>query len=133
MQGNVFQNTEKLLSMSCQPLGSRPDTPAVNTSLFESPNNTQAEHADGFTTKHCDTTVLQFDVNTVLNGMLDRCEKDGYKNVTGYCPRYSQPDILANPGKYGCMESYTYFWYTLACTITFCFNVLTNNSMRKTI
>ncbi|USP72941.1 carbohydrate esterase family 16 protein [Curvularia clavata] len=119
VQMNVFKNVEKIyelgyrnfLFMNLPPLDRGPGTPNVNASLVESFNSIQATHADHFATKHCDATVLQFDVNSVLNNVLDHYQEYGYKNITSYCPGYNQPDILTNPEKYGCTELDTYFWY----------------------
>ncbi|XP_014550747.1 carbohydrate esterase family 16 protein [Bipolaris victoriae FI3] len=119
VQKNVFKNVEKVyelgyrnfLFMNLPPLDRGPGTPNVNASLVDLFNNIQASYADGFAEKHCDAAVLQFDVNTVLNDVLDRYQEYGFKNVTGYCPGYNQPDVLTDPGKYGCTELDTYFWY----------------------
>ncbi|RAR04100.1 carbohydrate esterase family 16 protein [Stemphylium lycopersici] len=118
VQKNVFENVEKVydlgyknfLFMNLPPLDRGP-SPNVNASLVESFNSILAAHADAFAAKHSDAGVLQFDVNTVLNEVLDKYTDYGFKNVTGYCPGYNQPDILTEPGKYGCTALDTYFWY----------------------
>lgn len=102
---------KNFLFMNLPPLDRGP-APSVNVSLVETFNSVLKEHADQFQAEHRDAKVLQFDVNTVLNGVLDEYEKFGFKNVTAFCPGYNQPDIRTNPEKYGCGEGLsTYFWY----------------------
>ncbi|KAF2125337.1 carbohydrate esterase family 16 protein [Dothidotthia symphoricarpi CBS 119687] len=102
---------KNFLFMNLPPLDRGP-SPSVNASLVETFNDVLKTHADQFQAEHRDASVLQFDVNTVLNGVLDDYEKYGFKNVTAFCPGYNQPDIRTNPEKYGCGEGLsTYFWY----------------------
>ncbi|KAH8731992.1 lysophospholipase-like protein A [Phaeosphaeriaceae sp. PMI808] len=90
----------------------RSPSPALNTSLINTFNNIAATYAEDFQSNHRDATVLQFDINTLLNEILDKHEAYGFKNTTGVCPGYNQADIRANPQKYGCGEGLdTYFWY----------------------
>ncbi|KAL1601714.1 hypothetical protein SLS60_006629 [Paraconiothyrium brasiliense] len=98
------------LFMNLPPLDRGP-SPSVNASMVSSFNSILNSHADGFTEGHKDATVLQFDVNSVLNGVLDHYADYGFKNVTNFCPGYNQPDVLSNPDKYGCTPLDTYFWY----------------------
>lgn len=114
-----FEGIEKLyglgyrsfLLMNLPPLDRSP-SPAVNTSLVQAFNEIQSAHADMFQTRYPDVTLLQFDVNTVLNHILDNHEEFGFKNVTGVCPGSKQLDVWMDPGKYGCGEGLdTYFWY----------------------
>lgn len=101
----------KFLFMNLPPLNRSP-SPSVNASLVRQFNDIQSAHADAFQNKNCDATVLQFDVNSVLNDVLDNYQDYGFKNITKNCPGYNQPDIWTNPEKYGCGEGLdTYFWY----------------------
>jgi phospholipase/lecithinase/hemolysin len=119
IQNRVFKNVEKIynlgykdfLFMNLPPLDRGPGTPKVNASLVSSFNKIHAAYADIFQAKHKDAKVLQFDVNSVLNSVLNRYQDYGFKNVTDYCPAYNQPDILTEFSKYGCTELDTYFWY----------------------
>lgn len=52
-----------------------------------------------------------FDAHKVLQGVLDDPAKYGINNSTGACAASAQPDILTDPGKYGCLPLYEYFWY----------------------
>ncbi|KAJ4377341.1 hypothetical protein N0V83_000166 [Neocucurbitaria cava] len=115
----VFESVEKIyalgyrnfLFMNLPPLDRSP-SPSVNASLVDTFNSIQASHANAFQSSHQDATVLQYDVNTVLNKILDNHDDYGFKKITNYCPGYNQPDIRVNPGKYGCGEGLdTYFWY----------------------
>lgn len=101
----------KFLFMNLPPLDRSP-SPSVNASLVKQFNDIHSAHADAFQTRHGDATVLQYDVNSVLNHVLDNYQDYGYKNITKNCPGYNQPDIWTNPEKYGCGEGLdTYFWY----------------------
>jgi phospholipase/lecithinase/hemolysin len=119
IQKRVFKNVEKIYSlgykdflfMNLPPLDRGPGTPKVNASLVSSFNKIHAAYADIFQAEHKDAKVLQFDVNSVLNSVLNRYQDYGFKNVTDYCPAYNQPDILTEFSKYGCTELDTYFWY----------------------
>lgn len=119
VQTYVFEGVEKIhglgyrnfLFMNLPPLDRGP-SPSVNASLVASFNAIHAAHASAFQEKHRDSTVLQYDVNSVLNDVLDHYQDYGFKNVTKNCPGYNQPDIRTNPEKYGCGEGLdTYFWY----------------------
>ncbi|KAF2443955.1 carbohydrate esterase family 16 protein [Karstenula rhodostoma CBS 690.94] len=98
------------LFVNLPPLDRGP-SPSVNASMVAEFNTILKTHADGFQKGQRDATVLQFDVNTVLNGVLDAYRAYGFKNVTGFCAAYNQPDIVTDPGKYGCSPLDTYFWY----------------------
>lgn len=119
VQDRLFKSVEKIYSlgyknflfMNLPPLDRGPGTPNVNASMVSSFNKIHAAHADAFQSQHKDVKVLQFDVNSVLNNVLDHYQDYGFKNVTNYCPGYNQPDILTDPGKYGCTELDTFFWY----------------------
>ncbi|KAH7396252.1 lysophospholipase-like protein A [Pyrenochaeta sp. MPI-SDFR-AT-0127] len=119
VQTYVFESVEKIYSlgfknflfMNLPPLDRGP-SPSVNASLVSSFNSIHATHADAFQKAHRDATVLQFDVNSVLNKVLDNYQDYGFKNVTNFCPGYNKADIRSDPGKYGCGEGLdTYFWY----------------------
>jgi phospholipase/lecithinase/hemolysin len=118
-QDYVFAAVEKVynlgyknfLFMNLPPLDRGPGTPHVNASMVAEYNGIHAAHANAFQAQHRDATVLQFDVNGVLNDVLNNYHDYGFKNITNFCPGYNQPDILANPGKYGCTALDTYFWY----------------------
>ncbi|KAF2022877.1 hypothetical protein EK21DRAFT_82131 [Setomelanomma holmii] len=119
VQQHVWSSVEKIyalgykkyLIMNLPPLNRSP-SPAVNASLISTFNDIAATHANSFAARHKDASVLQYDVNSVLNAMLDDYASYGFKNITNYCPGYNQADIRVNPEKYGCGEGLdTYFWY----------------------
>jgi phospholipase/lecithinase/hemolysin len=119
VQRNVWKSVEKVyglgyrkfLVMNLPPLDRSP-SPGVNASLVNAFNNIASEHADNFARRHWDATVLQYDVNSVLNGILDVHDAYGFSNVTGFCPGYNKADVRSDPEKYGCGEGLdTYFWY----------------------
>ncbi|RMZ68106.1 lysophospholipase A [Pyrenophora seminiperda CCB06] len=119
VQEILFKNVERIrelgyrnfLFLNLPPLDRGPGTPSVNASLVAEFNGIHAAHADAFQAEHRDVTVLQFDVNGVLNRVLDKYQDYGFENVTDYCPGYNQPDILSDPEKYGCTDLDTYFWF----------------------
>ncbi|KAF2629272.1 carbohydrate esterase family 16 protein [Macroventuria anomochaeta] len=100
-----------LLLLNLPPLDRGP-SPSVNKTLVSTYNGILASHATAFQKNHTDATVLQFDVNTVLNQVFDDAADHGFTNTTNFCPGYNQPDILTNPEKYGCGKGLdTYLWY----------------------
>ena len=100
-----------LLLLNLPPLDRGP-SPSVNKTLVATYNSILASRATAFQKNHTDVAVLQFDVNTVLNGIFDDAAAYGFTNTTNFCPGYNQPDILSDPGKYGCGEGLdTYLWY----------------------
>lgn len=102
---------KNLLLMNLPPLDRGP-SPSVNKTLVAMYNGILKSHADAFQDEHRDATVLQFDVNAVLNGVFDNAAKYGFTNTTSFCPGYNQADILNNPEKYGCGKGLdTYLWY----------------------
>ncbi|KAH7079456.1 lysophospholipase-like protein A [Paraphoma chrysanthemicola] len=117
--GYVWESVEKIyqlgyrnyLVMNLPPLDRGPSA-SLNASLVKTFNDIAASHANDFAANHSDATVLQYDLNGVLNNILDNYQEYGFKNITNFCPGYAQPDIYSNPGKYGCGEGLsTYFWY----------------------
>lgn len=102
---------KNLLLMNLPPLDRGP-SPSVNSSLVHTYNALLASQATAFQTTHPDATILQFDVNTVLNGVFDDAASYGFTNTTSFCPGYNQPDIKSSPEKYGCGRGLdTYLWY----------------------
>lgn len=100
-----------MLFLNLPPLDRGP-SPSVNKTLVETYNDILANHATKFAAEHRDAAILQFDVNTVLNGVFDEAASYGFTNTTSFCPGYNQPDILTNPAKYGCGKGLdTYLWY----------------------
>ncbi|KAI8933253.1 hypothetical protein NX059_009884 [Plenodomus lindquistii] len=139
VQEYVFESVEKVyelgykkfLFLNLPPLDRGPPTPSVNASLVAEFNGIHAQHADAFQAKHKDATVLQYDVNTVLNEVLDNYEDYGFKNITNFCPGYNQPDIQTNPAKYGCGEGLdTYFWYNSGHTTSRTHQVFTEKLVK---
>ncbi|KZM19103.1 uncharacterized protein EKO05_0010172 [Ascochyta rabiei] len=102
---------KNLLLMNLPPLDRGP-SPSVNASLVNTYNTILASHAIEFQDAHKDATILQFDVNTVLNQVFNDAAAYGFTNTTNFCPDYNQPDIKTNPEKYGCGKGIdTYLWY----------------------
>lgn len=102
---------KNLLLLNLPPLDRGP-SPSVNKTLVTTYNDILASHATAFRKNHSDATVLQFDVNTVLNQVFDDAPRYGFTNTTNFCPGYNKPDILTNPEKYGCGKGLdTYLWY----------------------
>jgi phospholipase/lecithinase/hemolysin len=103
---------KNLLLMNLPPLDRGPGTPSVNKILVDMYNSILHHHAKAFQRSHSDAHVMQFDVNAVLNRVFDDAAVHGFTNTTDFCPGYNQPDILTDPGKYGCGNGLdTYLWY----------------------
>lgn len=102
---------KSLLLLNLPPLDRSP-SPAVNATQVATYNALLATHAAAFQAAHPDATMLQFDVNGVLNRLFDDAGRYGFTNTTAFCPGYNQPDVETDPGKYGCGEGLgTYLWY----------------------
>ena len=102
---------KNFLLLNLPPLDRGP-SPGVNKTLVSTYNDILKEHANSFQKSHTDAKVLQFDVNSVLNGVFDDAASYGFTNTTKFCPGYNQPDIETNPEKYGCGKGLdTYLWY----------------------
>ncbi|KAF2187500.1 carbohydrate esterase family 16 protein [Zopfia rhizophila CBS 207.26] len=107
---------KNFLFMNLPPLHRRPNlvfspNSSVNTTMVQWFNTALSNQANAFEKAHSDATVMVFDVNKVLNSVLDEPEKWGFKNATGYCKAYNQPDILTNPEKYECLPQSEYVWF----------------------
>lgn len=88
--------------------------------MIESWDSILATHATEFGEEVGeDGKVMLFDVNTLLNGVLDDPAQYGIVNSTGYCAGYDQPEINTDPGLYGCLPLGEYFWFN---TGEFCFS-----------
>ena len=74
-------------------------------------NNALHAQADAFTASHPDAVIIIFDVNEVLNRVLDSPGPFGFTNTTAFCPGFGQPDVLTDLGRYGCRPLREYFWY----------------------
>ncbi|KAI9166928.1 hypothetical protein HJFPF1_03043 [Paramyrothecium foliicola] len=74
-------------------------------------NDNLERRAKQFARRHCHATVMVYDANSFLNGVLDNPSDYGIKNTTHACPGAANPDVLVNPGQYGCTPIDTYFWF----------------------
>ena len=72
---------------------------------------TLASYSRVFTREHPDALSMLFDANKFLNGVLDHPSAYGIKNTTDYCTGYTDPDVLTDPGKYGCLPLDELFWF----------------------
>lgn len=110
------QGYKDFLFMNLPPLNRTPGNIGV---ADPSPNATQISWYDGalkthslqFAAEHSDATLLNFDVNTFLNGVIDNAAEYGIKNTTGYCTSYDQPYINTDPAQYDCLPLPEYFWF----------------------
>lgn len=100
------------LLLNLPPLDRGPGNPSVNQTLIQTYNSILGRHASSFQRSHLDARVLLFDANAVLNRVFDDAAAYGFTNTTNFCPGYNQPDILTDPGKYGCGGGLdTYLWF----------------------
>ncbi|EPS39774.1 hypothetical protein H072_6343 [Dactylellina haptotyla CBS 200.50] len=66
-----------------------------------------------FNRKHIDdpdVATYKYDVNKEFEKILEHPTRYGFEDWTGYCGNYSQPDIIWNYAKYGCLPIDKYFW-----------------------
>ncbi|PSR82843.1 lysophospholipase A [Coniella lustricola] len=105
---------KKWLFMNLPPLNRSPPNlvraagPLPNATMIDWWDESLQSHADAFAAAHEDASVMIFDANTFLNGVLDNATEYGFTNTTGYCPEYDQPLPVE---QYGCLPLYDYFWY----------------------
>ncbi|KAF2226855.1 lysophospholipase A [Elsinoe ampelina] len=74
-------------------------------------NSELAAQAKGFEERNRGANAMVFDTFSYLHGVIDRAERYGLKNTTGYCAQYNAPDIETGYAKYGCLPIEEYFWY----------------------
>lgn len=116
VQSIYDQGYKDFLVMNLPPLNRTPG----NVGLADpSPNATMIGWYDGalknrstlFAAEHPDSTIMYFDTNTFLNGVMDNAAEYGIINITGYCASYDQPYINTDPAEYGCLPLPEYFWF----------------------
>ncbi|KAF7189560.1 Acetylesterase [Pseudocercospora fuligena] len=103
---------EKFLFMNLPPIDRAPgvDGGTPNKTMIDWYDQALEEGVQSFGQQRNVWTSI-FDANRVLNGVMDRHEEFGFKNITGYCAAYNQPDIDTDSEKYGCLPLDQYFWY----------------------
>lgn len=55
--------------------------------------------------------TLLYDANTLLNSILDSPGEYGFWDATGTCAAAKDPEVVTNPGKFGCLPIDRYFWF----------------------
>jgi phospholipase/lecithinase/hemolysin len=85
--------------------------PLPNKTMVDWWDNTLLRHSTAFSTVHPKAKSMVFDANTFLNGILDNPKHYGITNTTSFCPGYTDPIIVTDPGKYGCASIDQYFWF----------------------
>jgi phospholipase/lecithinase/hemolysin len=101
-----------LLLMDLPPLDRGLGTPFVNKTLVDMYNSILHHHAKAFQKRNRDVYFMQFDVNAVLKRVFDDAAAYGFTHTTEFCPGYNQPDVLTDPGRYGCGGGLdTYAWF----------------------
>lgn len=116
VQGVYDLGYKHFLFMNLPPLDRTPGNvasanPLPNKTMVDWYDDVLDSHARAFEHAHEDSTVLVFDVNTFLNGVMDHAADYGLKNVTGYCASFDQPYINTDPASYGCLPLPEYFWF----------------------
>lgn len=74
-------------------------------------NSVLTHHINRFQETYPMATVLSYDVNYVLNQVLDHPLRYGILNTTDYCPGYANSTILTDPAASGCLPLNELFWY----------------------
>lgn len=85
--------------------------PRPNRDEVASWNSQLAAQAATWADAHSDATVLVYDANSFLNGVLNDPSTYNITNTANFCSAYDEPDVLENPGKYGCEPLNQYFWF----------------------
>jgi phospholipase/lecithinase/hemolysin len=85
--------------------------PLPNKTMVDWWDDTLLNHSNAFNSIHSDAKSMVFDANTFLNGVLDNPTDYGITNITNFCPGYTDPTVLTDPGKYGCGPIDQYFWF----------------------
>lgn len=107
------------LIMNLAPLDKTPKNvrklrPLPSSSMVNRWNNILASQASDFRTRNADSTVVVFDANTFLNGVLKNPDPYGIKNTKDFCAAWDQPNVVANAEQYGCLPMNQYFWFNIA-------------------
>jgi phospholipase/lecithinase/hemolysin len=93
------------------PSNIRNPNPLPNKTMVDWWDSTLLSHSNAFSAAHRDVTSMVFDANTFLNDVLDNAKHYGITNTTDFCAGYTDPDIVTDPGKYGCDPIDQYFWF----------------------
>lgn len=99
---------KNFLFMNLPPLDRNPSNvirkpgPLPNATMIEWYDDALLNLSQEFSNLHNDAKIMNFDVTTYLNGVLNEHEKYGIKNVTNFCAGYDQPYINVDPARYGC-------------------------------
>jgi phospholipase/lecithinase/hemolysin len=86
-------------------------SPLPNKTMIGWFNDELERHSTAFGAAHAEVKSMVFDATTLLNYVLDNPSKYGIRNTTSYCPGYTDPDVVVDPGKYGCIPIEEYFWF----------------------
>jgi phospholipase/lecithinase/hemolysin len=85
--------------------------PLPNKTMIDWWDNTLLAHSKAFGAAHGSVKTMVYDANTFLNHVLDNPSEFDITNTTSYCPGYTDPDVVTDPGKYGCIPIDQYFWF----------------------
>ncbi|KAH7187977.1 hypothetical protein DER44DRAFT_852943 [Fusarium oxysporum] len=85
--------------------------PLPNATMVNWFGESQARHSEAFAAAHPTAKTMIFDANKFLNNVLDNPGDYEISNTTGFCPGYTNADVVTDPGKYGCVSIDEYFWF----------------------
>ncbi|KAH8695595.1 hypothetical protein BGW36DRAFT_463152 [Talaromyces proteolyticus] len=105
-----------LLLINLPPLDRTPgnvgsSNPLPNKTMIGWWNDALSHYSRDFVSRHQDMNIMNYDANSFLNFVLENPEAYDIRNTTGYCPGYTDPDVMVDPGKYGCLPIDQYFWF----------------------
>lgn len=122
--GTLFNSVQSIynagyrnfLFMNLPPLNRTPGnllktSPLPNATMIDWWDASLASHANTFRYQNPAANAFVFDVNGLLNRLLDCPDGYGIKNTTGYCAAYDQPFIDEDPAAYGCLPLDEYAWF----------------------
>lgn len=81
----------------------RDGEPSPTKQMIEQFNQALHNQSQTFGHDNAGASVLNYDANTFLNGVMDRPGKFGIRDVEGYCEAYDQPYVDTDAWYYGCL------------------------------
>ncbi len=93
------------------PKNLREERPRPNKTMIGWWNEALKRHSRSLSSANPAVKTMVYDANRFLNEVLDNPDPYGIMDTTSFCPSYAEPEVLTDPGKYGCKPLDKYFWY----------------------
>lgn len=75
-------------------------------------NSILSNQLQSFASNNNGTRIMMYDDNAFLNNVLDNPTNYKIKKTKSYCKAIANPDVVNNPGTYGCHPLNQYFWFS---------------------